>query len=147
MFVGHQVDRAGTSGWVAVGADGAGGFVQGVADSLGRAERHAVDANLLLERIDASAQFDDHATIDFNSAGKDDFLTLAPAAQARGGQDFLQTLLWLVGGLAGGLSGRPRRRLPFSRATAGHVGPVELGDSGTESQTRACMITERDRCQ
>jgi hypothetical protein len=107
FFRGNQVDDAQPAAGIVVGGDDAGGLVDGKVQALGTAERLAIDADFVLERIDAGAQLGDHLAIDLDAPLADQLVAIAPAADASSRQHLLEPLG----------AGRPAS-IPLGRAVA-----------------------------
>ena len=73
-------------------ADHADRLVDGEVDELRPRQRFAVDANFLLQRIDARAKLRHDLAIDFDAAFANQFFAFAPAGDAGLGENFLQPL-------------------------------------------------------
>ncbi len=91
LGVGHQIEDARAAGWIAGGGDDACRLVEHVIQAArGAGDRLAVDANVGELRIDFGSQRRDDRPIDGHSAGRNQLLAFAPAADAGVGQNFLQ---------------------------------------------------------
>lgn len=66
--------------------------MNGKVNKFGVREHLAINANFLPTGIDAGSKFVDKLSIHLDATCADQFLTLTPAGNAGGGQDFLQSL-------------------------------------------------------
>ena len=93
----HQINDAGPARRVDVGGDDPDRFVEHENDPLRIRQSLAVDADLLGERIDTTAERGHHLPVNLDASRRDQFLAGTPAAQARRSQHLLQPLQPVVG--------------------------------------------------
>jgi hypothetical protein len=88
----HQIDDPRTSSGVAVRRNDAGGLVDQIVYVVRSRKRRAVDANLLLRRINTRSQFGHRAAVHLDTPIQNQGLAFAPTGNAGGSQYLLQTL-------------------------------------------------------
>jgi len=88
----HEVNDAHSTARIEVRRNNTHRLVDDEVHPLWLADRHAVDADLVLQRVDLGAKFRHHLTVDFHASFLNEFLAITPAADSGCRKDFLQSL-------------------------------------------------------
>ena len=87
----HEIDGARPAGGIVIGAEVAARLVDEPVDRPLDMQRLAIDGDGLFARLDLRAEFAHHLSIDRDTAAHDQFFTVAPGADARVCQKFIET--------------------------------------------------------
>jgi hypothetical protein len=90
--IGHQVDRANPTFWIAIGAEDTCWLIEHQVGGALLPEHFPIDADRAGDRIDSSMELDTDLPIDFDAPLLDEFFDLAPRTQPCSGQDAIQSL-------------------------------------------------------